>query len=403
MQVYEPESVGMDSGRLECISTTLNEFVKDNQLPGMLALVQRRGKVVYFGKFGLMDIATAKPMREDALFRIYSMTKPIVSVALMMLYEEGRFSLKDPVYKFIPAFKKTKVYAGAGPLGLKLVEQDPEMTLHHLLTHTSGLSYGWFFDTPAEEPYRQTLPLLARRTTVLADYAEHVAELPLLFQPGTEWRYSIATDVVGRVIEVVSGMPLTDFLEQRIFKPLGMTDTAFYVPPEKLDRLAQIYASKLLYDPTVVKPDEVPGIGDVTTPTTCPIGGGGLISTLADYLAFGNFLINKGKYDGGRLLSRKTLDWMTSNHIPQSMRPLHMGPDVMDYGFGLGFRVTTSLGEARTLSSVGEFGWSGLAKTYFWVDPAEDFIGLFMSQHLPILPYPVTERFRNLSYQAIAD
>src|SRR5215471_10827812 len=157
MQVYEPESVGMDSGRLGGISTTLNEFVKDNQLPGILALVQRRGKVVYFGKFGLMDIAARKAIREDALFRIYSMTKPIVSVALMMLYEEGRFSLKDPVSQFVPAFKKTKVYAGAGPISLKLVDQHPEMTLHHLLTHTSGLSYGWFFDSPADEWYRQAL------------------------------------------------------------------------------------------------------------------------------------------------------------------------------------------------------------------------------------------------------
>src|SRR5258707_3274501 len=246
MQVYEPESVGIDSRRLDCIAPTMQEFVKNDWLPGIMALVQRHGKVVYFDKCGMMDIAARKPMQEDALFRIYSMTKPIVSVALMMLYEEGRFSLKGPVSNFIPAFKKTKVYAGSGPLGLRLVDQDPEMTLHHLLTHTAGLSYGWFFDSPVEDLYRRTLPTLFRRDNMLADVVNGIAELPLLFQPGMQWRYSVATDVIGRVIEVVSGMPLADFLEQRIFRPLGMSDTAFTVPPEKVNRLAQIYVSRNL-------------------------------------------------------------------------------------------------------------------------------------------------------------
>ncbi|MBI1259020.1 MAG: serine hydrolase [Chloroflexi bacterium] len=404
MEVYNPEDAGMDAKRLDRIAPVMQGFVKDNQLPGIMTLVQRHGKVVHLGKFGLMDIEAGKPMQEDALFRIYSMTKPIISVAIMMLFEEGKLSLNDPVSKFIPAFKKTKVFAGAEVLGLKLVDQDPVMTVYHLLTHTSGLSYGWFFDSPVEDLYRAAFQRAKPdRNQLLSESVDRLAELPLLFQPGTCWRYSMAVDVLGLIIQVVADQPLADFLEERIFKPLGMVDTGFSVPAEKASRLAQIYTSAALYDPIPCKPDEVWGLGDVTTPTTIPSGGGGLISTLSDYLAFCTCLLNQGSYDGGRLINRKTLAWMTANHMPPSLMPIKAGPDTLDHGFGLGFRVTTSLGERRSLSSVGEYGWGGAAQTYFWIDPAEDFIGLMMTQHLPLAPYPVQERFRNLAYQAIAD
>lgn len=359
--------------------------------------------MVYLGKYGLMDIEARKPMQEDALFRIYSMTKPIVCVALMMLYEEGHFSLNDPVSKFIPAFSKTKVYAGATPLGLKLVDQDPVITLHHLFTHTAGLSYGWFFDSPVEDLYRQVLPTIFHRNQTLEEVVDRISELPLLFQPGTQWRYSFAIDVLGFVLQVIADMPLADFLEERIFRPLGMTDTAFHVPADKLDRLAQIYTSEKLYDPIAPEPNDVGLIGDVTIPTKCPSSGGGLVSTLSDYLSFCNCLINHGRYEGGSLLSRKTLAWMTSDHIPAQLKPLKIGLWTLDHGVGLGFRVITSLGEARSLTSLGEYGWSGAAQTYFWIDPVEEFIGLFMTQYMPIEPYPVQERFKNLAYQAIAD
>jgi len=326
-----------------------------------------------------------------------------VSVALMMLYEEGRFSLNDPVSKFVPAFSKTKVFAGTTPMGLKLVEQDPVITLHHLLTHTAGLSYGWFFDSPVEDLYRELLPNIFHRTQTLEEVVNQIADLPLLFQPGTQWRYSYATDVLGLVVQIVADMPLAEFLDERIFKPLNMQDTAFYVPAEKLDRLAQIYISGGLYHPMVPKPDEVRLIGDVTVPTKCPSSGGGLVSTLRDYLNFCNCLINNGQYSGVRLISRKTLAWMTSDHIPERLKPIKIGDWVADIGFGLGFRVVTSLGEARSLTSLGEYGWAGAAQTYFWIDPAEEFIGLFMTQYMPIDPYPPQERFRNLAYQAIAD
>ena len=342
-------------------------------------------------------------MQEDALFRIYSMTKPIVSVALMTLYEAGRFSLNDPVSKFVPAFAKTKVYTGESPLGLTLVDQNPAMTLHHLLTHTSGLSYGWFFDSPIEQFYRTLVPKLYRRDQTLEEVVSQLAELPLLFQPGTQWRYSFATDVLGYVVQVIADMPLADFLQERIFSPLGMTDTAFVVPPQKLHRLAQLYRSEKLYDPVALQPEEVGLLRDVTVPTQCPSGGGGLISSLGDYLAFCTCLINNGRYSGGQLLSRKTIAWMTADHIPAHLKPLKMGAEQLDFGFGLGFKVVTSLGEARSLTSVGEYGWGGAAKTNFWIDPAEKLIGLMMTQHMPLEPYPVQERFRNLTYQAIVD
>ena len=403
METHLPEDVGMSSDRLGRISPIMEQFVKDNQMPGIMTLVQRKGKVVHLGKYGMMDIEAGKPMQEDALFRIYSMTKPIVCVALMMLYEEGHFSLNDPVSKFIPAFSKTKVYAGSTPLGPTLVDQDPVITLHHLLTHTAGLSYGWFFDSPVEDLYREILPNIFLRNQTLEEVVDQIAKLPLVFQPGTQWRYSFATDVLGHVVQVVADMPLAEFLEKRIFRPLGMTDTAFHVTAEKHDRLAQIYGSEKLYDPVALKPNDVGLIGDVTVPTKCPSSGAGLVSTLRDYLSFCNCLINNGRYEGGHLLSRKTLAWMTSDHIPAQLKPLKLGLWTLDHGVGLGFRVTTSLGEARALTSTGEYGWAGAAQTYFWIDPAEEFIGLMMTQYMPIEPYPAQERFKILAYQAIAD
>lgn len=403
MEIYSPEEVGMSSERLARISPIMQKFVKDNQMPGIMTLVQRKGKVVHWGKYGMMDIEVGKPMQEDALFRIYSMTKPIVSVALMMLYEEGLLSLNDPVSKFIPAFSKTKVYAGSTALGPRLVDQDPVITLYHLITHTAGLSYGWFFDSPVEDLYREAIPNIFLRNQTLEEVVDRIAELPLLFQPGTQWRYSFATDVLGQVVQVIADKPLAEFLEERIFKPLDMIDTAFHVPAEKLDRLAQIYGSEKLYDPIAIKPNEVGLIGDVTIPTKCPSSGAGLVSTVRDYLLFCNCLINNGQQEGERLLGRKTLEWMTSDHIPAQLKPLQIGPWTLDHDFGLGFRVMTSLGEARQLTSIGEYGWAGAAQTYFWVDPAEEFIGLFMTQHMPMEPYPAQERFTNLAYQAIVD
>ncbi len=403
MQITAPEDVGLSSKRLERINSFMQDLVKDNRLPGVLTLVQRHGKIAHLGKFGMMNIEAGKPMQEDTLFRIYSMTKPITSVAIMLLLEEGRLNLFDPVSTFIPAFAKTKVCVGSGVMGLQLVDQQPVMTIQHLLTHTAGLSYGSFFDTPIEEFYRQHGPDPINREAPLQEFIEFLATIPLAFQPGTQWRYSMATDVLGYVVQVAADMPLGDFFKERILKPLGMIDTDFFVPPDKTSRLAQIYTSDSLYDIYPIPPTDIMMIGDVTKPTASPLGGAGLVSTLADYLAFCNCMLNKGAYEGGRLLSRKTVEWMTADHIPASMMPIFMGLEQRDHGFGLGFRVTSHLGQARRLSSVGEFGWGGAANTFFVIDPAEDFIALMMTQHLPKSPYTANDVFRNLAYQAIAD
>jgi len=403
MQTHAPESVGMDSQRLGRIDAYMNDAVGDDRLPGIMTLVQRRDKVVHFGRYGHMDIAAGRAMEEDALFRIYSMTKPITSVAIMMLFEEGRLSIGDAVSKYIPAFGNTKVYDSMGATGMKLVEQQPVMTIHHLLTHTSGLSYGWFFDNPVEELYRQNMPGIRSRDQQLQELIEALAALPLEFQPGTQWRYSFATDVLGYLVQVVADMPLGDFFKERIFKPLGMVDTDFYVPAEKLRRLATIYTSPMLYDPVPMKTEDLGLVGDVAKPTTCPSGGGGLLSTLADYLAFCNCMIHQGKYSGGRLLSRKTVEWMTVDHVAAWAKPMRFGGDLVDFGFGLGFSVTPSLGEARSLSSVGAFSWGGAAKTMFHIDPAEELIVVMMTQYMPVELYPLQERFQNLVYQAIND
>lgn len=404
MNVTSPEKVGISSERLARLDAVMRAAVKDNRLPGILTLVQRRGEVVQRGCYGMMDIEAEKAMREDAIFRIYSMTKPIVSVALMMLFEEGHFSLDDPVAMYIPAFAKTKVYESSTSLGARLVNQKTPMNIRHLLTHTSGLSYGFFYDHPAEDLYRQFIENYFQREQTLQECIEAIAELPLVFHPGTQWRYSVATDVVGYLVQVLSGMPLADFLQERIFKPLGMTDTGFSVPKDKVERLAQIYTSQNLQASKPIPPDKVMAIHDVTTPTQCPIGGGGLTSTLADYLKFANCLLNKGAYDGGRILGHKTLAFMTSNHVPESLFPLMLGPNNLGTGFGLGFNVILNTGGPSHISSVGQFGWSGAAQTHFLVDPQEELITLFMTQMLPDrVIYPYRERYQNLIYQALMD
>lgn len=382
MEIHSPETVGVSSERLARLSTVMEQYVKDNQMPGIMTLVQRKGKVVHLGKYGMMDFEAGKPIQEDALFRIYSMTKPIVSLAVMMLFEEGRLSLNDPLSQYIPAFSQTKVNMDSN-----LVEPDPPIMIHHLLTHTAGLGY-------LGEPFVQ-------RNQTLAEVVEQIALQPLICQPWTQWSYSSASDVLGYVIQVIADMPLADFLEERIFKPLGMIDTSFHVPTEKLDRLAQIYQSETPNKPIIFNDEGL--IGDVTVPTNCPSGGAGLVSTLQDYLNFCNCLINNGQYEGYHLLSRKTLAWMASNHMPREFMPLALSPHLRNFGFGLGFRVTTSLGEARYLASVGEYGWGGAAQTHFWIDPAEDFIGLMMSQHMSNLRDYITQQFQDLAYQAIVD
>jgi CubicO group peptidase (beta-lactamase class C family) len=328
----------------------------------------------------MMDVEAGKLMQEDSLFRIYSMTKPIISVAAMILFEEGRLTMNDPVSRFIPRFAELKVETDTG-----LVEPQEPITLFHLITHTSGLGYH-------REPF-------VERSPSLSEAIKQVCQYPLLFQPGSRFSYSSATDVLGYVVQLVAEMPLEDFLLERIFRPLGMKDTSFHVPPHKLQRLAQMYEFEVPGELRIH--DDTNLIGDVTLPTNCPSGGAGLVSTLGDYLCFCNCLINSGEYNGGHLLSRKTIAWMTTNHVPRHFMPAVFNPYAYVSGYGMGFWVDSTLEHARSVTSPGQYGWGGAAHTWFWIDPAEHFIGLLMTQIRSEHGHRVTEIFRNLCYQSI--
>ena len=401
MKPVAPEKVGLSSARLSRIGPVMQRYVDQHKLAGIVTMIARHGKVAHLERFGMMDLDTAKPMQFDTIFRIYSMTKPITSVALMMLYEEGRFQLNDPVTRFLPEFKKVQVWMGEGELA------DPirEITIHDLLTHTAGLSYGVYEDTrvPVDKLYDQAG--LFDGDITLEEMVRRIADLPLVHQPGQAWWYSVATDVVGYLVQVISGMPFDVFLEERILGPLGMEDTGFYVPAGKLDRLATLYGAaedgglKELVNTSVV--------GDYTKPPRLLSGGGGLVSTASDYVRFSQMLLNGGELDGVRLLGRKTVELMTINHLPDALIPIRMAPyDTMHgYGFGLGFRVLMDVAQSGMLGSEGVYRWGGWASTAFFIDPKEELIALLLPQFIPsgAARYPIDSEFQTLVYQALVD
>ena len=402
MQMAPPESVGMASDRLARINRQLQGYVDRGQVAGFVTLVARDSQIAHLETCGFRDVEARLPAEIDTIFRIYSMTKPITSVALMMLYERGAFQLFDPVSRFIPAFGKTRVLKGIGFLGKELVEQDPPMTIHHLLTHTAGLSYGFFLDTPIDEMYRNSV--FHNSTATLEEKVIGMADIPLRHQPGAAWNYSIATDVCGYLAQVLADMPFEDFLEREIFAPLGMVDTAFHVRADKVDRLAKLYQHML--------PDggfrEYKGKGnipaqDYTRPAAAPSGGGGLVSTIGDYWQFANMLLNRGELGGARIIGRKTLSYMTRNHLHPGLLPIAIGPNtIAGRGFGLGFEVVMDAAQTGVLNSNGSYGWSGAAATNFWVDPQERIVGIIMTQLLEN-PHNFQADFRALTYQALVD
>lgn len=382
-----PEVVGLSSARLERLTAAMQGYVDDGKLAGTLAMVARRGQVVYFEDYGLMDREAEKPMQHDTIVRIYSMTKPIVSVALMMLYEEGRFHLDDRAAKYIPEFQNLQVYE-AGDDGPTYVAPNREMTVRDLLTHTSGLTYGFFSTTHVDTLYREAGIF---NGPTLADMVQTLSEIPLLNHPGEQWHYSVATDVVGYLVEVLSGQPLDAFLDERIFQPLGMVDTGFYVPAGKIDRFAVNYQ----VSPTGLQLADAPATSSFAAPSTFFSGGGGLVSTASDYMRFAQMMLNGGELDGARLLSRKTVELMTMNHIDEEFAP--------GYGFGLGVRVMVDLAHGQQIGSEGEYGWAGAANTYFFIDPEEELIGIFLTQLFPFGFYPSADDFKTAVYQAIVD
>ncbi len=402
MRIAEAESVGMSSSRLANINRKLSEYVDDGNVAGFLTLVARDGEIVHLEAVGHRDSEAMLPMKRDTIFRIYSMTKPITSVALMMLYERGKFQLIDPVAKYIPAFAKTRVLSGYGFLGKELVEQDPPMTIQHLLTHTAGLSYGFFYDSPIDDMYRNSI--FRSETASLEEKILGMAALPLRHQPGAAWNYSIATDVCGYLVQVLADMPFEDFLQQEIFDPLGMVDTGFHVPADKLGRFAKLYQHRPS-DGSFREYEGGPNIParDFTKPANAPSGGGGLVSTIGDYWQFARILLNRGQSKDLRILGRKTLEYMTLNHLPQQLLPIAIGLSAIGgRGFGLGFDVILDPAQTGVLNSTGAFGWSGAAATNFWVDPQERIVGIIMTQLMDNL-LPFQADFRALVYQALVD
>jgi CubicO group peptidase (beta-lactamase class C family) len=407
MNTITPEEVGFSASRLGRIGTVMQGYVDQNKLPGVIAVVARGGNIVYRERFGMMDVEAAKPMQFDTIFRIYSMTKPIASVALMMLYEEGHFQLHDPVSKFLPEFADVKVFAGATGEGFELTELEREITIWHLLTHTAGLTYDFFEDSPIDAMYLEAD--LHRPDRTSEEVIHEIVKLPLVHQPGTAWRYSMATDVLGYLIEVISGMTLDVFLEEKILKPLGMEDTDFYVPEAKLNRFAAEYGPSTGSGQAPTEDGgmellDAPATSQYTKPPRFLSGGAGLVSTASDYMCFCQMLLDGGELDGTRLLGRKTIELMTTNHLPDELIPIQVQPHTLHgCGFGLGFRVLVDVAQAGRLGSEGEFGWGGAASTSFFVDPKEKLIGLLLTQLVPSRHYPIRNEFKVLVYQALVD
>jgi len=402
MNVVSPEEVGFSSDRLGRINKLMQGYVNEGKLAGAVTMLSREGEVFHFESHGLADIDRVLPMEKNSIFRIYSMTKPITSVAVMMLYEEGHFSLDDPVGKFIPELGGMKVYDGMGERGMRLVEQDKPITIRHLLTHTSGLSYGFHKDSPVEEQYRQS-DMMDPQSNLL-EMVKKLSALPLLTQPGAKWRYSVASDVLGCLVQVISGQPFDEFLQERILEPLGMVDTAFYVSEEKLDRLAAVYGPK---SDGSIEELENTLVNKFKAPHTLFSGGGGLTSTAEDYMRFSQMLCNEGELDDVRILGSKTVEMMTSNHLPESLKPFAVGQsnasDTRGCGFGLGFRVVMDIAEHGILGSEGIYSWGGAASTIFWVDPMEDMVAILLTQMMPSSTYPLRREFQVATYQALTD
>jgi CubicO group peptidase (beta-lactamase class C family) len=390
----KPEEVGLSSDRLYRINPVMQNYVDEKKLPGLITLVARHGKIVNFEKYGVKDID--KPMQLNTIFRIASMTKPITSVAVMMLYEEGRFQLDDPVHNYIPEFKNLKVFSSKDENGIHSVDQIKPMTIRHLLTHTSGLVSGGD-NTTVDSLYRTAN--LSEGT--LKDMIQKLAKIPLLYQPGTKWNYSRSTDVLGYLVEVISGKPLNIFLKEKIFIPLKMKDTDFYVPKEKLNRVSAVYGLSDSGGIKVIMQDT----SNVSKPVQFLSGNGGLVSTATDYLIFSQMLLNKGEYNGVRLLEGKTVDLMTSTQVSNDIMPDDgfFGTILSGMGFGFGFAVLEDNTQTNSIGSKGSYWWSGAANTYFFIDPEKELILILMTQFVPNYYYPAFKEFKDLVYQAIVD
>jgi len=386
-----PESLGFSPAGLDRLSAALNEQIAKKRLPGAVAMIVRRGRLAYFEALGQRDPTSPEAMQPDALFRIYSMTKPVVSVAAMMLFEQGRLFLTDPVAKYLPEFKNTPVGVVREDGTIEQVPAQRAMTVQDLLRHTSGMTYEILAEAPVRKLYARAK--IYRRDWTNEEFSKAMAALPLMYQPGTVWDYSRATDVLGRVVEVASGEFLRDFFQQRIFAPLGMVDTGFHVPPSAHHRIAEPFAQ----DPDTGADVRVL---EVREPVALDMGGGGLVSTATDYARFCQMMLNGGVLDGKRLLSRKTVELMTSDHLGGIPSVNDLLPE--GHGFGLGFAVRLQAGISPIAGSAGLYFWGGMAGTTFFIDPKEELYAVLMVQ-APGQRDEIRALFRNLVYAAIGD
>ncbi|MBN23870.1 MAG: serine hydrolase [Alteromonadaceae bacterium] len=395
IRTTNPKKVGMSKARLERIEPAMQAFVDEQKLAGTLTLVARKGKVVHVEGVGYRDREAKAPMSEDTIFRIYSMTKPITAVAALTLWEQGKFQMNDPVSKYLPELANLKVYAGMDGENMVLEDTSKVMTIKQLFTHTAGFSYG-FTQSPVDKLYQQSA--LFSGQIKRQDLLKEVAKLPLNHQPGSKWNYSIGTDIIGILVERLSGQTLGAYFEQHIFEPLEMDDTGFYVPKDKQDRLAQIY---VINQQGQTVPMENEPLGDYLSAPEIESGGGGLVSTIEDYYTFTQMLLNGGEYQGKRILGRKTVEYMRTNHLPTSLIPFV--PSSTGEGYGLAMSVTVDEQGANTMGSAGDYGWAGAASTYFRIDPKEQMIVISMTQLMPSSYFSYNKDFKNIAYQALID
>lgn len=404
LDIVTPESVGLDSGQLARIGEHLGKrYVEPGKIPGSLTLVARRGQVCYLDVQGQRDVERGTPMTEDSILRIYSMTKPLTSVALMTLHERGLFSLDDAVHRYIPAWRGLRVWrAGSYPL-FDTVRPTRHMTIRDLFMHTSGLTYGFTQASNVDAAYRELDVGLPRPDYTLQDMIDQLNQLPLEFSPGERWNYSVATDVLGYLVEVISGQSLPDYLRSTILEPLGMTDTSFVIAPDKVQRFASCYERNLKKE--MVLNDD--GQDSDYTSRSFYSGGGGLVSTVHDYYRFCQMLLNGGSLEGQRIIGSRTLAFMARNHLPG-------GADMSRYatggfsesayegvGFGLGFANKLNPVQNGYPGSVGSYFWGGLASTLFWVDPVEDLAVVFMTQLIPSSTFNFRGQLENIIYAAL--
>jgi CubicO group peptidase (beta-lactamase class C family) len=399
-----PEDVGLCAKRIERIENWMQTQVTSGRLACIEVIINRQGQTAFHRCHGKANLARNSDATPDTIYRIYSMTKPLTAVAIMMLYEEGRFQLDDPIRRYLPDFTGQRVFAGGGYGAVMTEPATRDITFRDLLTHTSGLTYGFMQATPVDAIYRaQKLDLPGAEET-LGEFMARLAKVPLIAQPGAEWNYSLSSDVLGHLVSVISAQPFDEFLRERVIRPLGMSDTEFFVPPGKVDRFAANYEKgpdgrpRLIDDPETSRFLQQP---------KAPSGGGGLVGTARDYMRFCQMLLNRGVHGSARLLGRKIVELMTMNHLGGDMaamgQPRFAESNYHGIGFGLGFSVMLDPAKAQIAGSPGEYAWGGMASTAFWVDPREDMAVVMMTQLTPSSTYPIRRELRVLSYQAIID